>query len=167
MAGHLTTKAQQTELRKSFIQWDENGDGLIQRQEFINGYRKLYPTQEQEAVDEKAIAIFEKADTDGSGAIDFTEWCTATINQNQLLNEGNMRAAFALFDKDGGGTIEAAEIAAILGQDVNSDDAIWREVIGEVDTNGDGMIDFGEFQTMMLRLADRRPDRPQEEAKGQ
>ena len=115
MAGHLTTKAQQTELRKSFIQWDENGDGLIQRNEFINGFRKLYPKQEQEAVDEKAIAIFEKADTDGSGAIDFTEWCTATINQNQLLNEGNMRAAFALFDKDGGGTIEAAEIAAILG----------------------------------------------------
>ena len=89
-------------------------------------------------MDEKANAIFDKADTDGSGSIDFTEWCTATINQNQLLNEGNMRAAFALFDKDGGGTIEAAEIAAILGQDINSDDGVWREVINEVDQNGDG-----------------------------
>lgn len=89
-------------------------------------------------MEEKANAIFDKADTDGSGNIDFTEWCTATINQNQLLNEGNMRAAFALFDKDGGGTIEAAEIAAILGQDINSDDGIWREVINEVDQNGDG-----------------------------
>ena len=69
-----------------------------------------------------------------------------------------MRAAFALFDKDGGGTIEAAEIASILGQDVNSDDAVWREVISEVDQNDDGMIDFNEFQTMMLRLADRRPE---------
>ena len=108
-------------------------------------------------MDEKAIAIFENADTDNSGAIDFTEWCTATISQNQLLNESNMRAAFALFDKDGGGTIEAAEIASILGQDVNSDDAVWREVISEVDQNDDGMIDFDEFQTMMLKLADRRP----------
>ena len=89
-------------------------------------------------MDEKANAIFDKADTDGSGNIDFTEWCTATINQNQLLNESNMRAAFQLFDKDGGGTIEAAEIAAILGQDINSDDGIWREVINEVDQNGDG-----------------------------
>ena len=43
MAGHLTTKAQQTELRKSFMQWDENGDGLIQRGEFLRGYQKLYP----------------------------------------------------------------------------------------------------------------------------
>ena len=89
-------------------------------------------------MEEKANAIFDKADTDGSGSIDFSEWCTATINQNQLLNEGNMRAAFALFDKDGGGTIEAAEIAAILGTDINSDDGIWREVINEVDQNGDG-----------------------------
>ena len=89
-------------------------------------------------MEEKANAIFDKADTDGSGNIDFSEWCTATINQNQLLNEGNMRAAFALFDKDGGGTIEAAEIAAILGTDINSDDGIWREVINEVDQNGDG-----------------------------
>ena len=96
-------------------------------------------------MEEKANAIFDKADTDGSGNIDFSEWCTATINQNQLLNEGNMRAAFALFDKDGGGTIEAAEIAAILGTDINSDDGIWREVISEVDQNGDGMIDFDEF----------------------
>jgi Ca2+-binding EF-hand superfamily protein len=29
-----------------------------------------------------------------------------------------MRAAFALFDKDGGGTIEAAEIASILGHNI-------------------------------------------------
>ena len=74
-----------------------------------------------------------------------------------------MRAAFALFDKDGGGTIEAAEIAAILGQDINSDDGIWREVINEVDQNGDGQIDFDEFQIMMTRLADRRPDQQEEE----
>ena len=107
MAGHMATKTQQTELRKSFNQWDENGDGLIQKSEFINGFRKLHPNQPHEVVDARACEIFVHADTDNSGAIDFGEWCTATINQNTLLNEKNMRAAFALFDKDGGGTIEA------------------------------------------------------------
>ena len=56
-----------------------------------------------------------------------------------------MRAAFALFDKDGGGTIEAAEIAQILGKDVSDNEQVWLDVIKEVDTNNDGMVDFEEF----------------------
>jgi len=32
-----------------------------------------------------------------------------------MVNEKNMRAAFKLFDKDGGGTIDAREIAEVLG----------------------------------------------------
>lgn len=58
-------------------------------------------------MDERALEVFRNADADGSGAIDFGEWCTATINQQELLNEPNMRAAFKLFDKDNSGTIEA------------------------------------------------------------
>ena len=80
MAGHLATKTQQAELRKSFNQWDENGDGLIQKEEFINGFRKLHPNLPKLVVDERAIEVFTHADTDHSGAIDFGEWCTATIN---------------------------------------------------------------------------------------
>ena len=48
------------------------------------------------------------------------------------------REAFNLFDKDGGGTIEASEIAAVLGHNVSTDDEVWKKVISEVDLNGDG-----------------------------
>jgi len=37
------------------------------------------------------------------------------------LNEANLKAAFKLFDRDGGGTIEAAEVAAILGHNVSKE----------------------------------------------
>ena len=129
MAGHLATKSQQAELRKSFNQFDENGDGLIQAHEFITGFKRIYPDQDPLIVEERARSIFEKADVDNSGAIDFAEWCTASINQNELLNEQNMLAAFKLFDKDGGGSIEAAEVAQILGQDVTTNDEVWQAVI--------------------------------------
>mmetsp|Transcript_2401 Transcript_2401/g.3314 ORF Transcript_2401/g.3314 Transcript_2401/m.3314 type:complete len:103 (+) Transcript_2401:769-1077(+) len=102
-------------MRKTFTQFDENGDGLIQRQEFVNAYKRLYPRQDPGAVEERATQIFDNADTDGSGSIDFTEWCTASMNQTKVLNEKNMRAAFQLFDKDGGGSIDASEIAKVLG----------------------------------------------------
>ena len=55
MAGHLATKVQQKELRATFDQFDENGDGVIQRDEFLRGYRKLYPNKPQAEVDERAI----------------------------------------------------------------------------------------------------------------
>ena len=64
-----------------------------------------------------------------------------------------MLAAFKLFDKDASGTIEAQEIATILGHNINMEDNVWAEVIAEVDLNGDGMIDFNEFKTMLKKLA--------------
>jgi len=31
---------------------------------------------------------------------------------------------------------------------------VWTDIIGEVDNNGDGFIDFNEFTTMMRKLSD-------------
>ena len=104
-------------------------------------------------MDERANEIFDQADVDGTGDIDFGEWCTATINKNAILNEANLRAAFTLFDKDGGGTIEASEIAAILGHNNAKEDSVWDGVIKEVDENGDGQINYEEFKAMMLKIA--------------
>jgi len=54
------------------------------------------------------------------------------------MNSVNLKAAFNLFDRDQGGSIEAAEIAAILGHNVSKEQSVWDDVIREVDTNGDG-----------------------------
>ncbi len=49
-----------------------------------------------------------------------------------------MRAAFNLFDKDQSGTIEAAEIATVLGHKMGQNEEVWNAIISEVDVNGDG-----------------------------
>lgn len=43
-----------------------------------------------------------------------------------------------MFDIDGGGTIDAAEIGSILGQNLVKEEKLWQEVVKEVDINGDG-----------------------------
>jgi calcium-dependent protein kinase len=80
------------------------------------------------------------------------EWSAATINKRVLLNEKNLKTTFEMFDKDGGGTISAQEIAQILGRNLSKDEKVWNEIVKEVDLNGDGLIDFKEFKTMMNKF---------------
>ena len=61
--------------------------------------------------------------------------------------------AFKLFDKDGGGTIDAAEIkSTLIGDNSEIDDEVWSTIIDEVDMDGNGEIDFYEFCHMMRKL---------------
>lgn len=116
MASQLSTKAEQKRIQESFKQFDTNGDGMIQMDEFIAAYEKLYPQIDKAELHALAISHFKKADTDGSGELSYEEWCVATVCKKDLLNEKNLKAAFEMFDKDGGGSIDAQEIGAILGQ---------------------------------------------------
>ena len=59
-----------------------------------------------------------------------------------------------MFDRDGSGTIDAIELEAILGKNLNMDQAAWQEMVKEFDLNEDGSIDFQEFKTMLILLAD-------------
>uniref|UniRef100_A0AAY5KZ38 Troponin C, skeletal muscle n=1 Tax=Esox lucius TaxID=8010 RepID=A0AAY5KZ38_ESOLU len=62
----------------------------------------------------------------------------------EMLNE--FKAAFDMFDTDGGGDISTKE----LGQNPTREEL--DEIIEEVDEDGSGTIDFEEFLVMMVRL---------------
>jgi len=60
--------------------------------------------------------------------------------------------AFAIFDKDGGGSITTQELGDVmksLGQKPTN--AELDTMVREIDADGNGEIDFPEFLTMMLR----------------
>ena len=62
------------------------------------------------------------------------------------------RDAFAIFDKDGGGSITTDELGDVmksLGQKPSH--AELDAMVREIDADGNGEIDFPEFLTMMLR----------------
>jgi calcium-dependent protein kinase len=77
----------------------------------------------------------------------------ATINKHKLLTKEKLQAAFALFDKDGSGTISADEVKDFLFQSANPNDIPgdeeWDRVIKQVDKDGNKEIDFNEFSIMM------------------
>ncbi|ALC46953.1 And [Drosophila busckii] len=74
------------------------------------------------------------------------------MKRSELTDEqiAEYKEAFALFDKAGEGTINSTELGTLmksLGQ--NPTEAELKDLVNEVDVNGDGLIDFSEFCTLM------------------
>ncbi|OII76056.1 calmodulin [Cryptosporidium andersoni] len=72
----------------------------------------------------------------------------------QLTEEqiAEFKEAFSLFDKDGDGSITTKELGTVmrsLGQ--NPTEAELLDMINEIDTDGNGTIDFPEFLSLMAR----------------
>lgn len=91
-------------------------------------------------------------DVDKSGEIDFSEFVTATLNRERLLQDDKLEAAFRMYDKDGSGSISTDEIKTIIGVGKTVNTEVWLEVVKEVDSNGDGEVSLEEFKDMMRKL---------------
>ncbi|KAH1185999.1 hypothetical protein KIL84_018748 [Mauremys mutica] len=85
----------------------------------------------------------------------FHPWARESQETSPQLTEeqiAEFKEGFLLFDKDGEGTITTGELGSImlsLGQ--NSTEAKLQDMIGELDLDGSGTIDFPEFLSMMAR----------------
>ncbi|PON73836.1 Parvalbumin [Parasponia andersonii] len=77
------------------------------------------------------------------------------MNMGEVLTEqqiAEFQEAFCLLDKDGDGCITIDELAtAIKSLDQNPTEDELQSMISEVDIDGNGTIEFGEFLNLMAR----------------
>merc|ERR1719228_2610510 len=75
------------------------------------------------------------------------------FQEDQALTQEQIHAfqeAFAIFDKDGGGTIDAAELQKTLEEcDIFVDGNDLVEILMTIDHDGNGEVDFEEFLSLM------------------
>jgi calcium-dependent protein kinase len=138
-------QGEQREAEALFRKLDLNKDGKLTRDELIEGYRPLYGDMTEFEVD----TILAAADLDGNGTIDYGEWRAATTKFNSKLSALQIKEAFDFFDRDGSGSISIDELRETLSGRINSDLAQFEKLVKEVDSNGNGEIDFQEFKRMM------------------
>jgi len=141
-------------LQNIFRSLDKNGDGMLSPEEVTEGLKQ------QGLVVPKAMeGILQSIDCNGSGQLDYTEFVAATIDQKVYMQKDVCWAAFRTFDLDGDGKITREELQTVLNGG-NVQQALGaskiEKIIAEVDSNGDGCIDFDEFCAMMMPKGKRK-----------
>jgi Ca2+-binding EF-hand superfamily protein len=105
---------------------------------------------------EELKEILEEIDEDGSGEIEFEEFCQLCAKflieePDEETMKAELKEAFRVYDKEANGFIttdQLREIISELDQRLTAEDL--DGIIEEIDEDGSGTMDFDEFCAMMM-----------------
>ncbi|OVA07199.1 Protein kinase domain [Macleaya cordata] len=133
-------------LKEMFKMIDTDNSGQITYEELKVGLKRVGAN----LMESEIYALMQAADVDNSGTIDYGEFLAATLHLNKIEREDHLFAAFTYFDKDGSGYITQDELQQAC-EEFGIEDVRIEEMIGEVDQDNDGRIDYNEFVAMMQK----------------
>ncbi|CAG9530181.1 unnamed protein product [Cercopithifilaria johnstoni] len=143
--GATNDMLKEEDLREIFKEFDMNGDGCIQKDEL----NALMVKIGQRPTDDELNAMFNAADKDKDGNIDFDEFLSIAYANPLSLS---LKAVFEELDLDGDGCITRSELRTAfqrMGHSLTDDDI--KAIYNQVDINKDGRINFDEFCQMITR----------------
>lgn len=142
------------EMRRAFRVYDSDNDGRISTSEL----RTVLTSLGGAISDEELNLLMKQIDTDNDGFISLDEFVEFHRVTSSVLPHGEispvhdpMRDAFQMFDKDGDTRISATELQSVLVSLGDKGHSLeeCKQMIESVDKDGDGYVDFSEFQELM------------------
>ena len=135
------------QFQKVFNQFDANKDGKISVMELGDVLKAMGSA----CTEEELKRTMEDIDTDKDGFINISEFSSlCRPSSDSVTAASELRDAFDLYDQDKNGLISANELDLVLnrlGMTCSVDDCV--KMIESVDSDGDGNVNFEEFQKMM------------------
>jgi calcium-dependent protein kinase len=84
---------------------------VLSLEELIEGYSTIYGREVGKQI---ALDTFSKLDINHNNSLEFSEFVTFGLKQQRDQEEGKLREAFQLFDRDRNGKISKDEISLVL-----------------------------------------------------
>lgn len=140
------------ELPQVFLDLDLDGNGLLELSEVRRGFESVFGKDCKEIVD--IDRTFGLLDLDGSGTIDYTEFCAAGLGERLRSEEHALKAAFKAFDiHDDNGRITREEFEEVMANaHVSEVHVAADKVFSEFDRDGDGSLNFEEWSAWIGEL---------------
>ena len=122
---------------KLFRHFNKTGNCKLSKEELTNG---LYHFKDKEEVDK---------------IIEYEEFLRACIDRKQIITTTYLKYAFKFIDKEKTGTLDAQKIInAFVATPNKIIEAVFNNTLNTVDKDGDGIINFIEFQELMVKCMD-------------
>ncbi|CAD8113683.1 unnamed protein product [Paramecium sonneborni] len=145
----LVKKEESEKLFITFKTLDQNGDGVLSKDELLKGM--LSADIDHLKAETMANGLMQKLDVNESGKVDFTEFISAALLQQQKITINNVKLAFRMFDIDGNGVISKQELESIFGG-IEIDNQAWDDILQKCDRNQDGVIEEEEFVKLLENI---------------
>ncbi|URE03413.1 hypothetical protein MUK42_21285 [Musa troglodytarum] len=135
-----------TGLDEVFRSLDKDGDGKISAAELTLCMRAVG----EELSLEDAEAFVALVDGDGDGLLGFEEFVKVVEVEGEEERERGLRAAFEMYESEGEGCITPRSLKRMLGR-LGTSRGIHEcaAMICRFDLDGDGVLSFEEFTSMM------------------
>lgn len=138
---------QVAEFKEAFMLFDKDEDGAITMAELGVVMRSLG----QRPTETELRDMVNGVDQDGNGSIEFNEFLQMMSKKMKgAEGEDELREAFRVFDKNNDGLISNSELRHVmtnLGEKLSDEEV--DDMIKEADIDGDGMVNYEEFVTIL------------------
>mmetsp|Transcript_49688 Transcript_49688/g.131062 ORF Transcript_49688/g.131062 Transcript_49688/m.131062 type:complete len:529 (+) Transcript_49688:75-1661(+) len=135
------------DLELQFKQLDFHGTGTLTMHEMTEHLTRHLGISQR-----KAERVFCRMDQSGDMEIHYSEFLAACLEKRLVDQEMWIRDAFQKFDLDNTGFISVDNLRCVLGDTYSG--ALVHDIIDQVDTKKNGVIDFEEFVQAMKGTSD-------------
>ena len=133
---------------KLFRCFNKSGNCKLTKDELRQG---LYEYKEKEQVDNYVENLFILLDGDNNGYIEYEEFLRACIDKKLILKKTYLKYAFKFLDQDRTETLNTQKIIKAFVLKPNTIlEAVFNKTLNSVDKDGDGIINYQEFEELML-----------------